>query len=51
MRSCPPTAAKSCATKSGIDQAFRRLVAAGVEEGSLQPCDPKMTAFVIAVLS
>lgn len=34
--------------KSGIDQAFRRLVAAGVEEGSLQPCDPKMTAFVIA---
>ena len=34
--------------KSEIDQAFRRLVAQGVEEGSLQPCDPKMTAFVIA---
>ena len=34
--------------KSAIDQEFRRLVAAGVEEGSLQPCDPKMTAFVIA---
>ncbi|WP_345067516.1 TetR/AcrR family transcriptional regulator [Acidovorax lacteus] len=34
--------------KSEIDQAFRRLVAAGVAEGSLQPCDPKMTAFVIA---
>ncbi|MEZ5719271.1 MAG: TetR/AcrR family transcriptional regulator [Burkholderiaceae bacterium] len=34
--------------KSEIDLAFRRLVAQGVLEGSLQPCDPKMTAFVIA---
>jgi len=34
--------------KSAIDREFRRLVAEGVEEGSLQPCDPKMTAFVIA---
>lgn len=34
--------------KSAIDLEFRRLVVAGVEEGSLQPCDPKMTAFVIA---
>lgn len=34
--------------KSAIDQEFRRLVAEGVREGSLQPCDPKMTAFVIA---
>ena len=34
--------------KSEIDHAFRRLVAEGVAEGSLQPCDPKMTAFVIA---
>ncbi|MDD2545038.1 MAG: TetR/AcrR family transcriptional regulator [Burkholderiaceae bacterium] len=34
--------------KSEIDQAFRRLVAEGVAEGSLPPCDPKMTAFVIA---
>lgn len=34
--------------KSEIDQAFRRLVAQGVEEGALEPCDPKMTAFVIA---
>ena len=34
--------------KSAIDQEFRRLVADGVAEGSLQPCDPKMTAFVIA---
>ncbi len=34
--------------KAAIDQAFRRLVAAGVEEGSVAPCDPKITAFVIA---
>ena len=34
--------------KSGIDQEFRRLVAAGVEEGALAPCDPKITAFAIA---
>lgn len=34
--------------KSEIDQAFRRLVAQGVQEGVLAPCDPKMTAFVIA---
>lgn len=34
--------------KSAIDHEFRRLVAAGIEEGSLQPCDPKITAFVIA---
>lgn len=34
--------------KSSIDQEFRRLVVEGVEEGSLRPCDPKMTAFVIA---
>ena len=34
--------------KSGIDMEFRRLVAAGVEEGAIAPCDPKMTAFLIA---
>lgn len=34
--------------KSEIDHAFRRLVAQGVAEGSIQPCDPKLTAFVIA---
>ena len=33
--------------KAEIDHEFRRLVALGVEEGSLAPCDPKMTAFVI----
>lgn len=34
--------------KSEIDQAFRRLVAQGVQEGSIAPCDPKIMAFVIA---
>lgn len=34
--------------KSAIDQELRRLVAAGVAEGSIEPCDPKITAFVIA---
>lgn len=34
--------------KSEIDQAFRRLVAQGVQEGALAPCDPKITAFAIA---
>lgn len=34
--------------KSLIDHEFRRLVAAGIEEGSLNPCDPKLTAFTIA---
>ena len=34
--------------KAAVDQEFRRLVAQGVQEGSLTPCDPKMTAFVIA---
>jgi hypothetical protein len=34
--------------KSGIDHAFRRLVSASIEEGSIIPCDPKLTAFMIA---
>jgi AcrR family transcriptional regulator len=34
--------------KSAIDLEFRRLIAAGVAEGSLVPCDPKITAFAIA---
>ena len=34
--------------KSAIDLEFRRLVTAGVEEGALAPCDPKITAFAIA---
>lgn len=34
--------------KAAIDQAFRRLVAEGVKQGALAPCDPKLTAFAIA---
>ena len=34
--------------KSAIDMEFRRLVTEGIAEGSLEPCDPKMAAFVIA---
>lgn len=34
--------------KSDIDMEFRRLVEQGVVEGSIKPCDPKMTAFLIA---
>ena len=34
--------------KSEIDMEFRRLITAGVAEGSLVPCDPKITAFAIA---
>ena len=34
--------------KSAIDQEFRKLVALGMEQGLLRPCDPKMAAFVIA---
>ncbi|MFN4121076.1 TetR/AcrR family transcriptional regulator [Acidovorax sp.] len=45
----PPTSRRELRRlKSAIDQEFRRLVAEGVAEGSIQPCDPKMTAFVIA---
>ncbi|MDM0105843.1 TetR/AcrR family transcriptional regulator [Variovorax sp. J22R24] len=34
--------------KAGIDLEFRRLIADGIAEGSLAPCDPKMAAFVLA---
>ncbi|MGE8319624.1 MAG: TetR/AcrR family transcriptional regulator [Comamonas sp.] len=34
--------------KSAIDQEFRKLVALGIEQELLRPCDPKMAAFVIA---
>lgn len=45
----PPESRKALRRlKSAVDQEFRRLVAEGVAEGSLAPCDPKMTAFVIA---
>lgn len=34
--------------KSEIDQGIRRLLAEGMRDGSIAPCDPKMTAFALA---
>ena len=34
--------------KSEIDQGLRSLIRAGVEDGSIHPCDEKMTAFALA---
>jgi len=34
--------------KSPIDQGIRRLIRAGIEDGSIRDCDPKMTAFALA---
>jgi AcrR family transcriptional regulator len=36
------------AMKSEIDQDIRRLIREGVQDGSIHPCDPKMTAFALA---
>lgn len=36
------------ALKSEIDQGIRRLLREGVEDGSVGPCDPKLTAFAMA---
>jgi AcrR family transcriptional regulator len=36
------------ALKSEIDQGIRRLIRAGVDDGSVSPCDAKLTAFAIA---
>jgi AcrR family transcriptional regulator len=34
--------------KSEIDQGIRRLLREGIADGSIGPCDPKMTAFAMA---
>jgi AcrR family transcriptional regulator len=34
--------------KAAIDMEFRRLIAKGIDEGVIAPCDPKMAAFVTA---
>ncbi len=36
------------AMKSEIDQGIRRLLREGIQDGSIQTCDPKMTAFALA---
>jgi hypothetical protein len=34
--------------KSEIDQGLRRLIREGIQDGSIAPCDPKMTTFALA---
>jgi len=34
--------------KAEIDREFRSLIASGVEDGSIAPCDPRIAAFTIA---
>jgi AcrR family transcriptional regulator len=34
--------------KSEIDQGIRRLIREGIQDGSIHPCDPKMTSFALA---
>jgi AcrR family transcriptional regulator len=36
------------AAKRSIDRTFRKYIADGIADGSIRPCDPKLTAFVIA---
>jgi AcrR family transcriptional regulator len=36
------------AAKRAIDRTFRSYIAEGIADGSIKPCDPKMTAFAIA---
>lgn len=35
------------ACKRRVDAAFRGWIAAGIEDGSVRPCDPKMAAFAL----
>jgi AcrR family transcriptional regulator len=36
------------ALKSEIDQGIRRLIREGIQDGSIESCDPKLTAFALA---
>ncbi|MEP6840748.1 MAG: TetR/AcrR family transcriptional regulator, partial [Bradyrhizobium sp.] len=36
------------AAKRSIDRTFRKYIADGVADGSIKPCDPKLSAFAIA---
>jgi len=44
----PETGRHIRALKSEIDQGIRRLIHAGVADGSIEPCDAKITAFALA---
>jgi AcrR family transcriptional regulator len=45
----PPSTRKELrALKGRIDRRFRSVIAEGIEDGSIRPCDPKMAAFAAA---
>jgi AcrR family transcriptional regulator len=44
----PELSAQVRALKSEIDQGIRRLLRQGIDDGTIQPCDPRITAFAIA---
>ena len=44
----PPLRKELRRLKAGIDHEFRQLIAQGVAEGALVPCDPKLAAFMLA---
>lgn len=44
----PDMSAHIKSMKSEIDQGIRRLLREGIQDGSIHPCDPKMTAFALA---
>jgi AcrR family transcriptional regulator len=44
----PGMSARIKALKSDIDQCIRQLIRAGIEDGSIRACDPKMTTFALA---
>ncbi len=44
----PPLRKELRRLKAGIDHEFRQLVAEGVAEGSLKPCNAKLAAFMLA---
>src|SRR5579885_3322176 len=44
----PDMSAHIKALKSEIDHGIRRLIREGIQDGSIHPCDPKMTAFALA---
>jgi hypothetical protein len=44
----PPRRKQLRRLKRSIDREFRDLIAEGIVEGSLAPCDPKLAAFALA---
>jgi AcrR family transcriptional regulator len=44
----PAVARRLKSMKSEIDQGIRQLLREGIADGSIRPCDPKMTAFALA---